>query len=173
MTQLVDKISKEQEEVSGKYLTFQLGEEHYGLPILQVREIIGLMDITKVPRSPDYIRGVINLRGRIIPVLNLRDRFGMTSVEDTSMTCIIVVDVEAQGATTLMGILVDSVREVLDIIPEDIEPAPSFGAGANGNAIRAMAKGKERVTILLSTEQVVNSESLAATSESGEEEKKN
>ncbi len=145
-------------DLAGKYLTFRIGKEEYGLEILRVREIIELMDITPVPRTPDSIRGVINLRGRIIPVLHLRVKFEMELVEDTDETCIIVVDMDTAGTATQMAILVDGVREVVDISSEEIEPAPSFGGSVDSRFILAMAKLKGGVKVLLNTEQILNTE---------------
>lgn len=144
-------------DLAGKFLTFKLGEEEYGLEILKVREIIGLMDITDVPRTPEFIRGVINLRGKIIPVIDLRRKFGMHPTEDTELTCIIVVDVERESSVIQMGILVDSVCEVLDINDQEIEPTPSFGADVNADFILGMAKCRDEVKILLNVEDVLNS----------------
>src|SRR3569623_746978 len=141
--------------LAGKYLTFRLVNEEYGLEILKVREIIGLMTITPVPRAPEYIRGVINLRGKIIPVVNLRTKFGMESTEDTDETCIIVVDVTADGESVDMGILVDSVSEVLDIAAGNIGPAPSFGSSLDTGFILGMAKRDGSVPILLAIEIVL------------------
>lgn len=146
---------------AGKYLTFKLVNEEYGLEILKVREIIGLMGITVVPRTPPYIRGVINLRGKVIPVVDLRLKFGMASTEDTKETCIIVVDVPRDGEAVQMGILVDTVSEVLDIKAEDIEETPSFGAGFNADFILGMAKAKGSVKILLNIEAVLSREDLS------------
>lgn len=168
MTQTIDMASREGTKLAGKYLTFQLGEEHYGLPILRVREIIGLMNVTRVPRTPDYIRGVINLRGRIIPVLELRQRFEMPVVEDTNESCIIVIETGEGAQVSLMGVLVDRVREVLDIAAEEIEPTPSFGDGGGAGFIQGMAKGEDRVTVLLDTEKTVNVPSGAIPDETTE-----
>jgi purine-binding chemotaxis protein CheW len=143
-------------QLAGKYLTFQLGREVYGLEILKVREIIGLMDVTPVPRTPTHIRGVINLRGKIIPVIDLRVKFSMDRKEDTEQTCIIVVDLDHDGTNCQMGVLVDSVSEVLNIAAESIEPAPSFGRGVDSDFIRGIAKSASKVTILLHVESVLN-----------------
>ena len=149
-------------DLAGKYLTFGLGDEEYGLEILKVREIIGLMDITPVPRTPHHIRGVINLRGRIIPVLHLRVKFGMEVIEDTDETCIIVLDTETGGVTSQMGVLVDQVCEVIDITSDQIEPTPAFGDDVNADFIRGMAKHRDIVTILLNTEQIVTAEDCSS-----------
>lgn len=143
-------------DMAGKYLTFELSTEEYGIEILKVREIIGLMTITIVPRTPAYIRGVINLRGKIIPVIDLRVKFGMTSAKDTELTCIIVVDSHKNNELIQMGILVDTVSEVLDINEKEIEPPPMFGASVDAGFILGMAKVKEDVKILLNIEEVLN-----------------
>jgi purine-binding chemotaxis protein CheW len=142
----VQAIAKE-----GKYLTFALGHEEYGLEILGVREIIGLMDITAVPQVPDYVKGVINLRGKVIPVVDLRLKFGMPRQEYTKETCIIVINVN----NTLMGIVVDHVCEVLDISKDNIEPAPSFGSKLHTDFITGMGKIGDKVKILLAIEKVL------------------
>ena len=152
-------------DVSEKYLTFQLSDEEYGLEILKVREIIGLMNITPVPRAPSDVRGVINLRGKIIPVVDLRSRFGMSAVEETERSCIIVVDVPANGESVDVGVLVDAVSEVLDIPSASIGPAPSFGTDVDTGFILGMAKTGERVTILLKIESVLVSDTLQLATE--------
>ncbi len=144
-------------ELGGKYLTFGLAGEEYGLEILRVREIIGMMDITPVPRTPQFVRGVINLRGNVIPVIDLRLKFEMPAAERTDETCIIVVDVEQVE----MGIVVDKVEEVLDIIAEDIEPAPSFGVTVDTHFILGMGKTDNRVTILLDIGSVLSADEIA------------
>ncbi len=148
---------------AGKYLTFALGPEEYGIEILKVQEIIGLMDITAVPRTPDFVRGVINLRGKVIPVVDLRKKFGMAVTEDTEKTCVIVVDVSQNGESVQMGVLVDCVSEVLDIAGEDIEQTPSFGGSFEGDFILGMAKDKDgAVKILLNIEKVLTASELAS-----------
>lgn len=147
-------------DLAGKYLTFRLGEEEFGVEILKVREIIGLMGITVVPRTPPFIRGVINLRGKIIPVVDLRLKFGMSATEDTELTCIIVVDMSVDDQNIQMGILVDSVSEVLDIAAASIEPTPAFGAGVNTDFILGMARIENGVKILLHIEDVLNASEM-------------
>jgi purine-binding chemotaxis protein CheW len=149
-------------ELAGKYLTFKLSSEEYGLEILKVREIIGLMNITTIPRTPDYIRGAVNLRGKIIPVVDLRVKFGMEAIEDTEETCIIFVEVEKKDTSTQMGILVDSVSEVLDIDGKNIEPTPAFGETFDARFILAMARIKEQVKILLNIDEVLTSKELVS-----------
>ena len=138
-----------------KFLTFNLGGEQYGLEILKVREIIGIMDITRVPRTPEFVRGVINLRGKVIPVIDLRNKFGMPMVQDTEHTCIIVVDLSFENSSLLMGIIVDSVSEVLDIDVDDIEDTPIFGTAVSTDFIKGIAKTKGGVKILLNIEEVL------------------
>lgn len=156
MSNTTEVRKTDRHSLAGKYFTFQLGNEIYGLEILKVREIIGLMHITQVPRTPQYIRGVINLRGKIIPVIDLRTKFGMTPTEDTEHTCIIVVDLATDESTCQMGVLVDSVSEVLDIKEENIEATPAFGGDMDARFIRGMAKSEDKVTILLDVEAVLN-----------------
>ena len=141
-----------------KYLTFTLGEEEYGLEILKVREIIGLMEITRVPRMPEFVRGVINLRGKIIPVIDLRLKFGMAAADDTRETCIIVVDLEG----TNMGVVVDRVSEVLDITADEVEETPEFGAAVDTAFIMGMGKAGDRVVMLLDIGKVLSGEEVAA-----------
>lgn len=136
---------------AGKYLTFALAGEEYGVEILKVREIIGMMDITAVPKSPPHIQGVINLRGKVIPVVDLRTRFCLPPTEQTDETCIIVVCV----GETEMGVVVDRVEEVLDILEENIEDSPSFGAAVDTSFILGMGKTEGRVSILLDITQVL------------------
>ncbi|MDR2727679.1 MAG: chemotaxis protein CheW [Chitinispirillales bacterium] len=142
--------------LTGKYLTFKLVDEEYGLEILKVREIIGMMSITSLPRTPPFVRGVINLRGKVIPVIDLRKKFDMETSGDTDMTCIIVVEVVSKSSSIQIGILVDSVSEVLDIRGEDIEEAPSFGTNIDTAFILGMAKAKGSVKILLNIEKVLS-----------------
>jgi purine-binding chemotaxis protein CheW len=141
---------------AGKYLTFVLAEEEYGLEILKVREIIGLMDITAVPRTPAFVKGVINLRGKVIPVVDLRLKFTMPEAERTDQTCIIVVDV----GQIEMGIIVDKVSEVLDIEADEIEDTPSFGINLNTDFILGIGKAGGKVTILLDINKVLTTEDL-------------
>ena len=140
----------------GKFLTFQLKEEEYGLEILKVREIIGVMDITTVPQTPGYVKGVINLRGKVIPVIDLRLKFGLPSADYGRRTCIIVVNVNLVE----MGIVVDTVSEVMDIESENIEETPSFGASLNTDYILGMGKVGGKVKILLNIDKVLTSSEL-------------
>jgi len=143
-------------KLEGKYLTFTLGAEEYGLEILKVREIIGLMEITSVPQTPTFIKGVINLRGKVIPVIDLRLKFSMAEAAATEETCIIVVDI----VEMLMGILVDSVSEVVDIPAARIEPPPAFGGSISTDFILGMGKAQNKVKILLDIARVLSQEEL-------------
>ncbi len=140
----------------GKFLTFILGNEEYGIEILKVREIMGIMEITPVPQTPDYMKGVINLRGKVIPIIDLRLKFAMPEVEHTKETCIIVAEV----GTAQVGVIVDSVSEVTDIKGEDIEEAPSFGQGIDTRFIMGLGKTKKKIVILLDIERVLVTEEL-------------
>ena len=151
----------QQQDRAGKYLTFVLANETYGLEILKVREIMGLMDITAVPRTPEFVKGVINLRGKVIPVIDLRLKFGLQEAEHTEETCIIVVNVSSME----MGIVVDKVSEVLDIASGEIEETPSFGVDVDTNFILGMGKANEKVTILLDIVKVMAGSDLTGVAE--------
>lgn len=147
---------------AGKYLSFQLSKEEYGIAILRVREIIGMVDVTPLPRTPDFVRGVINLRGRIIPVIDLRRKFGMAPAEATNETCVIVVDVGRDAESAFrVGCIVDTVSEVLTIGAEHFEATPRC-ANAVGDYIAGLAKLKDRVLILLDIERVIGDMDPAA-----------
>ncbi len=152
----MEAVATKKEVTEGKFLTFVLGNEEYGVEILRVREIIGLMDITTVPQTPDYMKGVINLRGKVIPVIDLRLKFSMQEEEHTQETCVIVAEVN----NTSIGIIVDSVSEVLDIKSDEIEETPSFGQGIDTDFIMGMGKTREKIIILLDIEVVLSSEEL-------------
>ena len=140
---------------AGKYLTFKLLDEEYGLEIIRVREIIGVMGITAVPQMPPFMKGVINLRGKVIPVIDLRLKFGFNEIEYTEQTCIIVVDVGKE-----IGIIVDTVSEVLDISSDRIEPPPSVGTSTDTTFILGMGKVGDAVKILLDIDKVLTVEGL-------------
>lgn len=141
--------------LGGKYLTFSLGTEEYGIVITKIREIIGIMEITAVPHTPAFIKGVINLRGRVIPIIELRMKFGMELKEYDDRTCIIVVDVPGPNGTVQVGMLVDSVSEVMNITSQDIEPPPDFGTATDASNIIGMGKIKGKLKILLDVDQVI------------------
>lgn len=147
---------------NNKFLTFCLGEEEYGVEILCVREIIGITNITPLPQTPPHVKGIINLRGKIIPVIELRAKFGMDTLAFTDETCIIVVEVMQKGAEESFqtGVIVDSVREVMDIDSAQIEPSPRFGGNLNTEYIMGMGKAKDRVIILLDINRVLTLEEI-------------
>ncbi len=159
MEQTVDAaVAVATETRAGKYLTFGLADEEYGLEILKVREIFGMVNITAVPQTPEHVRGVINLRGKVIPVMDLRLKFCMAEKEHDEATCIIVVDVDGVE----MGIIVDHVQEVIEISSEDIEDPPSLGSNVDTDFILGMGKLDKRVTILLDITKVLGHEDLSA-----------
>jgi purine-binding chemotaxis protein CheW len=138
-----------------------LADEEYGIGILKIKEIIGMMPITTVPQTPEFVKGVINLRGKVIPVIDLRLRFGMDSIDYTERTCIIVVEIDGLTGTVQIGIVVDSVSEVLNIKGEEIEETPTFGAKLNTNYLLGMAKMEGDVKILLDIDRVLSDEEIA------------
>lgn len=144
----------------GKYLTFSLAKEEYGIVILKIKEIIGMMPITTVPRTPPFIKGVVNLRGKVIPVVDLRLKFGMEEVPYTERTCIIVVEIAGPRSTVPMGVVVDSVSDVLHIDTSDIEETPDFGAQLDTKYILGMAKINGGVKILLDIDKVIGPEEV-------------
>ena len=154
-TKVMDQAVSAMGDREGKYLTFSLAGEEYGIGILKVKEIIGMMTVTPVPRTPEYVKGVINLRGKVIPVIDLRLKFGMEPVEYTERTCIIVVEIQFTSNKIAMGIVVDSVSEVLNIKSGDIEDTPSFGTKLNTDYILGMAKSGQGVKILLDIDRVM------------------
>ncbi|MEW5725011.1 MAG: chemotaxis protein CheW [Thermodesulfobacteriota bacterium] len=154
-------------EREGKYLTFVLGREEYGIGILKVREIIGMMSVTPVPQTPSFVKGVINLRGQVIPVVDLRLKFGMPELEYTERTSIIVVEARSHASKVQIGIVVDSVSEVVNIKGEDIEDTPTFGTRLDTRFILGMAKTEGRVKILLDIDRVLTEEELETLEETG------
>ncbi len=149
-------------ELEGKYLTFSLGKEEYGIGISAIREIIGMMPITSVPQTPRYVKGVINLRGQVIPVVDLRLRFNMEEKPYTERTCIVVVETDMQHGTQSTGILVDSVSEVMHLRAEDIADTPYLGTLDQENYIQGMARMEGRVKTLLNIDGVLSQEGLEA-----------
>ena len=154
-TAIQSPASSQKGFIAGKYLSFQLSKEEYGIAILKVREIIGMVDVTPLPRTPEFVRGVINLRGRIIPVIDLRRKFGMAPSEVTNETCVVVVDVGRDADSAFrVGCIVDTVSEVLSIGAEHFEATPRC-ANTDGDYIAGLAKLKDRVLILLDIEKVI------------------
>jgi len=161
---------------TNKHLTFTLGGEEYGLDILKVQEIIGIMPITRVPRTPEFVRGVINLRGKVIPVVDLRIKFGMASVEDTDRTCIVVVQVTGKNGHMVMGTVVDEVSEVIDIAEDQIEPTPEFGADIDTDFVLGIGKVADKVVMVLDIDKVLSAREInvikrVATAKNGDEKK--
>jgi len=144
-----------------QYLTFQLGNEIFAIDVSNVREILEFTTVTKVPQTPEFMRGVINLRGSVVPVLDMRLKFGMTITERTVNTCIIVVEVSFEGETTIIGALVDSVQEVFELEPDQIEPAPKIGTQLKTEFIKGMGKRDEQFIIILDADKVFSSEELS------------
>jgi len=160
--EVMDQAVKQMADRQGKYLTFTLAEEEYGIGILKIKEIIGMMPFTTVPRTPEYVKGVINLRGKVIPVVDLRLRFGMPAIEYTDRTCIIMVEIKTGNGVVLIGIVVDSVSEVLNIKAEDIEDTPAFGTHLDTSFILGMARIDKSVKILLDVDRLLSGEEVSA-----------
>ena len=156
----IDQAVKQMAARKGKYLTFSMAGEEYGIGILKVKEIIGMMPVTTVPQTPDFVKGVINLRGKVIPVIDLRLRFGMEEKAYNERTCIIVVEIASPSGTVLIGIVVDSVSEVLNIQAEDIEKTPTFGTQVDTAYIMGMAKMDGDIKILLDIDKVLNEQEI-------------
>ena len=161
-SETIDQAVKAMSDRDGKYLTFTMADEEYGIGILKIKEIIGMMPVTSVPQTPEFVKGVINLRGKVIPVVDLRRRFGMESIDYTDRTCIIVVEIDASAGTVQIGIVVDAVSEVLTIRGEDIEETPTFGTKLNTEYILGMAKMEGGVKILLDIDRVLSAEEIAS-----------
>ena len=148
-----------------QYLTFKLDDEVFALDISKVREVLDFTTVTKVPRTPEFMRGVINLRGSVVPVVDLRLKFGMTKTEKTVNTCIIIVEVKVDDETTILGALADSVQEVMDLEPDHIEPAPKIGTKLRTDFIKGMGKQNDRFVIILNIDKVFSTEELALVQE--------
>jgi purine-binding chemotaxis protein CheW len=149
----------------GKYLTFTMADEEYGISILKIKEIIGMLPVTTVPQTPGYVKGVINLRGKVIPVIDLRLRFEIEAIQYTERTCIIVIEIGGKDDSILTGIVVDSVSEVLNIRDHEIEDAPTFGVNMNTEYILGVAKVEGTVKILLEIDKVLKGEAVQALEE--------
>jgi len=152
---------------TGQYLTFALSEEEFALEIAKVREVLDYPHITRVPRMPDYLCGVINLRGNVVPVVDLRLKFGMSQTEKTVDTCVVIVEGDLEGETTVMGALADSVHEVLDLAAGDIEPPPRMGTRLNTDFIKGMGRQGEKFIIILDIDKVLSSDELALVASAG------
>ena len=154
---------------NGQYLTFQLEEEVFALDISRVREVLDFTKITKVPQTPDFMLGVINLRGSVMPVVDMRLKFGLSKAETTVNTCIIIVEVELDGEITMLGALVDSVHEVMELDADQIEPPPRIGTRLNTKFIKGMGKQDDRFLIIIEIDKVFSVEELAIAQEMGGE----
>ena len=155
ITKTMDQAVRVMNQREGKYLTFSLAKEEYGIGILKIKEIIGMMPITSVPQTPGFVKGVINLRGKVIPVMDLRLRFGIQEIDYTERTCIIVVEIKSGDGQIEVGIVVDAVSEVMNIKSDDIQDAPNFGTRLNTDFILGMAKMEGGVKILLDIDRVL------------------
>jgi len=152
----------------GKYLTFNLATEQYGLDILKIQEIVGMLKVTRVPRTPVFIRGVVNLRGKVIPVVDLRLKFGMEGVQDTEKTCIIVTQIHRNSQQVTMGIIVDEVSEVIDIASDQLENPPEFGGDVNTQFLIGLGKIGQKVVMLLDVDKVLSGEELSIVNQCGD-----
>ncbi len=144
-----------------QYLTYKLGEEVFALDIGKVREVLDFTTVTKVPRTPEFMRGVINLRGSVVPVVDLRLKFGMTKTEKTVNTCVIIVEVTVDGETTVLGAMADSVQEVIELAPSQIEPAPKIGTKLRTEFIKGMGKHNDKFIIILDIDKIFSTDELA------------
>jgi len=161
ITETISSVTNHAINKEEKYLTFNLAGEEYGIGILKVKEIIGMMPITSIPQTPDFVKGVINLRGKVIPIVDLRLRFAMERAEQTDQTCIIVVEIAKHEHTVMVGIVVDSVSEVLNIKGNEVEETPSFGAAVPTDFIQGMAKKEDGVKILLDIDKVMSGDEVS------------
>ena len=150
-----------------QYLTFKLDEEIFALDISKVKEVLDFTEITKIPQTPEFMKGVINLRGGVVPVVDMRLKFGMSETAKTVNTCIIIVEVSIEGETTVLGALVDSVQEVMDLEPGQIEPAPRIGTRLRTEFIRGMGKRDNRFLMILDIDKVFSADDLAAVENAG------
>ena len=155
-----DNAAAQTDARAGKYLTFQLANEEFGIRVLKVREIMGIQEITAVPQTPVHIKGVINLRGKVVPVIDLRLKFSLAAADYTQRTCIIVTQVHGESGPVLMGIVVDGVSEVLNLTGAEIEDTPDFGEEISGGYLLGMAKVKGKVKILLDIDRVLSTQDL-------------
>jgi purine-binding chemotaxis protein CheW len=155
-----DNAAAQADARAGKYLTFQLANEEFGIRVLKVREIMGIQEITAVPQTPAHIKGVINLRGKVVPVVDLRLKFGVAAADYTQRTCIIVTQVQGESSPVMMGIVVDSVSEVLNLTGTEIEDTPDFGEEISGSYLLGMAKVKGKVKILLDIDRVLSTQDM-------------
>jgi purine-binding chemotaxis protein CheW len=147
--------------VTTQYLTFKLGDEVFALDISKVREVLDFTTVTKVPQTPDFMRGVINLRGNVVPVVDMRLKFGLSQTEKTVNTCVIITEIEVDGETTVVGAMADSVQEVLDLEPDEIEPPPRIGTKLDTDFIRGMGKHNDQFIIILNIDKAFSADELS------------
>ncbi|MGE4290834.1 MAG: chemotaxis protein CheW [Desulfovibrio sp.] len=162
-------MSEQTGNETNQYLTFTLGKEIFALDISTVREVLELIHVTRIPRTPDYMRGVINLRGHAVPVVGMRRKLNMKEIDDTINTCIIIVEVEFEGERTILGALVDSVREVFEMPPDAIEAAPKMGAAVKSEYIKGMGRQADDFIIILDIARIFSAEELAAVQKLGQQ----
>jgi len=160
MTNETEKQDMTQDEEAVQYLTFKLDGESFATEISKVREVLEYTQVTPVPRSPEFMQGVINLRGSVVPVVDLRLQFGMSAAEQTVDTCIIIIEVNIEGTSTVLGALADSVQEVIDLKPEQLEPSPSFGTRIDNDFVQHMGKLEDRFVIVLDMNKVFSLEQI-------------
>ena len=154
---------------TSQYLTFELEDEVFALDIAKVREVLDFTSIAKVPQTPDFMLGVINLRGTVVPVVDMRLKFAMTRAETTVNTCIIIVEIEIDGENTVLGALVDSVQEVMDLDPDQIEPAPRIGTRLNTKFIKGMGKRDNHFIIIMDIDKIFSTDELTMVRDMGDE----
>ena len=154
---------------NNQFFTFMLEKEIFAIDISQIREVLEYTQITKVPQTPDMMKGVINLRGSVVPVIDMRLKFGMGEIEKTVDTCIVIIEILLDGDNTLIGALVDSVKEVMDLDSDHIEPAPKIGTQLNTDYIRGMGKHDEQFIIILDINRIFSSEDLEMVQQVGEQ----
>ena len=152
---------------NNQYLTFDLDGEVFAIEVSKVREILDFTEVTRIPQTPDFIRGVINLRDRVVPVINMRSKFGLPAVAETVNTCIIIVQVQIDNEVSILGMLVDSVQEVLNMETDQIEPPPRMGSRMNTDFLQGMGKHNERFIMILNIDKVFSSDELALVQQTG------
>ena len=164
-----EEINRDTEQNVQQYLTFMIGSEEYAISLLKVKEIIEYDTVTQVPKTPEWIRGVINLRGSVVPVIDLAVKFRQAASVAGKLTCIVITEVESGDEAAVMGIMADSVRQVIDLRPQDIEDSPTFGTRVNVDYLLGMARSGKKFCLLLDTEKVLSTDELLELPESVEQ----
>jgi len=154
------EIRQETEQDVQQYLTFMIGGEEYAVSLLRVKEIIEYDTVTEIPKTPEWVRGVINLRGNVVPVIDLAVKFRLAPSVAGKLTCIVITEIECEGEATVMGVMADSVRQVIDLKPQDIEPPPAFGTRVKVDYLVGMARSGKKFCLLLDTEKVLSTDEL-------------